>query len=522
MSRSLKGCFALILILCCLWAEIGLAVSPSDYYPTTPEKLSADHLYGRYCIVLNANTGDVLFEKDADSRAYPASTTKIMTCILGIERAERNDMLDKEITIPNNIGGSSDSSKLGITSGDRMRFEDLLYGMMLASGNDAALAVAQLVAGSPQGFVNLMNDKAEELGLSSRNTNFVNPHGLHEVNHYTTARDLAKIMAYAVHNETFRSIIGATEYTVVSDFWPDGKAFATKYDLLLKTSSLYYAPCIGGKTGYTKAAGRSFVAAAEQSGTTLVSVCLNPKKIDESDKSWIEAYTDTIRMFKYGFTQYEFKSFKDMCQLCDSSLMSLQVVKAAKDDANGGWLALSITDIPANYAEGYLKSDLNSSLRLDEITKDFSSRIRIELINNESPKAPITTGQVLGTAFFTGTDGAVYTGSVVASRDVEEEPATMDELMDDWLNTNAPWLKFFSPRHNRAAWLIYIVLLGLVIFLIVHAGRKRRALNRARKANFERRRREYLQRMKREDFLARHPEKRGKVSGTGKKPAKKR
>ena len=526
MQRFYKGLIALLLV-CLALSPVCQAVSPSDYSTATPGALEPGHLYGRYCILINADTGDVLFEKDADARAYPASTTKIMTCILGIEWAEANDMLQSMVTIPNNIAVSSDASSMKLTAGDRMTFEDLLYGMMLSSGNDAALAVAMLVSGSVQSFVNRMNDKAEELGLNSRNTNFVNVHGLHEVNHYTTARDIATIMAYAVKNETFRSIIGATEHTVVSDIWPDGKSFETKYDIILPTSNLYYQPCIGGKTGYTKAAGRSFVSAAEQNGLTLVAVSLNPKKIDESDKGYVEAFTDSIRMFKYGFLQYDFKSFKEMCQLCDSSLMSVQVQNASKDDVGGGWLELSITDIPANYAEGYLKSDMNDPLKLDQITKDFSGRIRIEFINNQV-KAPLFSGEVLGTAYFTGMDEAVYTGSVVSSRDVEQEPPTMDEMMDEWLDGNAPWLKFFSPRHNRSAWLIYAALLGLIVFVIVRAGRKKRQRNRARRAEYERRRKEYQRRMQREQYLRRHPEARSaapgktaKTAGTAKPKVKK-
>ncbi len=514
MQRSLRGFTAAFMILAIILSQACFAATPADYSVQTPEKLVAGHLYGSSCIVINADDGTVLFEKDADARRYPASTTKIMTCILGIEWAESQGILDSLVTIPGNIAVSSDSSKMGITTGDRITFSDLLYGMMLSSGNDAALAVAMLVSGSTQGFVNLMNDKLDALGISSSTTHFVNVHGLHEVNHYTTARDLAKIMAYAMKNETFRSIIGATEHTVVSDFWPapEGKVFTTKYDLINPSSVLYYAPCIGGKTGYTKAAGRSFVGAAEQSGLTLVSVCLNPKKIDEADKSWVEAYTDTIRMFKYGFLQYDFKSFKDMCALCDSSLLSLRVPNASNDDPNGGYLELSVTDIPGSYAEGYLKSELDDPTRLDEITKDFSGRIRIELNNNEV-KAPLLAGDVIGKAYFTGRDSAVYEGHVVASRDVAEQPPTMDEVMDEWLENNAPWLKVLSPRHNRAAWFIYIALLGGIVFLIVWSTRKRRRRNKARRAAYERRKREYMRRMQREEYLRRHPEARKAQAG---------
>ncbi|MBR6009196.1 MAG: D-alanyl-D-alanine carboxypeptidase, partial [Clostridia bacterium] len=215
----LKRILSALLALTIIFGLSALAVTPTDYSVETPENLQAGHLYGRGCILINALTGDVLFEKNADERRYPASTTKIVTCILGIEWARANGVLDEMIVIPSNITVSSDSSKMGLTPGDSMTFMDLLYGMMLSSGNDAALAVAQLVSGNVTEFVKLMNQKAADLGLSERNTHFTNPHGLHEVNHYTTARDMAKITAYAMQDATFRSIVAATSYTVYSSFW---------------------------------------------------------------------------------------------------------------------------------------------------------------------------------------------------------------------------------------------------------------------------------------------------------------
>ena len=492
----LKRILSALLALTIIFGLSALAVTPTDYSVETPENLQAGHLYGRGCILINALTGDVLFEKNADERRYPASTTKIVTCILGIEWARANGVLDEMIVIPSNITVSSDSSKMGLTPGDSMTFMDLLYGMMLSSGNDAALAVAQLVSGNVTEFVKLMNQKAADLGLSERNTHFTNPHGLHEVNHYTTARDMAKLTAYAMQDATFRSIVAATSYTVYSSFWPDGKKFESKYDLLLENKRLYYAPAIGVKTGFTKAAGRSFVGAAEQNGVTLIAVCYNPVKIDEADKTYVEAFTDCIRMFKYGFLQYGFLSFKELCQMSDSSLLSVTVRKAAKDDPGNGHVELSITDIPAGYTEGYLKSDLADPVRLDEITKDFAHRIVVEF--NRDVTAPLKAGDVLGTATFTGLDGAVYEGSVVAARDVEMQPPTTDEVLDEWLE-DKPVLRFFSPRHNPASWLIYIVIIGVIIFLIARAKQKRNRINRARKAAYERRKREYAQRMKKQE-----------------------
>lgn len=467
--------------------------APADYNAATPEILSDDFLYGRSDILINADNGDILFEKSIDERRYPASTTKIMTCILGIE----SGLLGQYVTIPNGIAVSSDSSKMGITTGDRMLFDDLLYGMMLASGNDAALAVAILVSGSEAQFVRLMNEKAAELGMN--NTHFANPHGLHNVNHYTTARDLAVLTAYAMKDNTFRDIVAAEEHTVTSDFWPNGTKFTTKYDLLLKDSQYYYEPCIGVKTGYTKTAGRCFVGAAEDSGITLVSVCLNPVKENEKDKTYKEAFTDTIRLFNYGYSLYEMKSFSELLKLCDTSMLTYRVEKASKSDSNNGYMAISITDIPGDYTEGYLKADLENAESAALVASRFASRIRIEL-NNGSLTAPLSKGDIVGKVYFTGNDGNEYIGTAVASRDIEMEPPTMNEIMDTWISENAPWMFKLMPRTNPISWILYIAIVILLIRLLGKRARAKRRKNRARKAAYEKRRREYLRRMEQQEY----------------------
>ena len=501
------------ILLCLIFFVSALAATPADYSAQTPGILEQDHLYGRSCILMNADTGEVLFQKEADTRRYPASTTKIMTCLLALE----SELMGSYITIPNNIAVSSDSSKMGITGGDRMLFDDLLYGMMLASGNDAALAVAILVSGSAAQFVKDMNAKAAALGMNA--THYTNPHGLHEVNHYSTARDIATLTAYAMKDPVFRDIVACTEHTVVSDFWPDGKVFKTKYDLLLTSSPLYYPYCIGVKTGYHSAAGRCFVGAAEKEGVTLITVSLNPVKIDEKDKTYVEAFTDTKRLSEYGFAQYTSLTFKQMCDLCEDSLLSFRVSKAAEDDINGGYLKLGITGIPADYFEGYRVSNLEDPEMLTAITKDFSGRIEVQFTNN-TLTAPLTAGDVVGKAYFTGTDGIIYEGTLVASRNVEQQPPTVDEIMDEWIDNNAPWLGKLMPRRNPTAWIFYILILAVIVFLIARRRLIVRKRNKKRKAAYERRRKEYLRRMQREEYLRKHPQSKGKT--TVKKPVSKK
>lgn len=279
--------FAFLVALIIALLPVASAVSPEDYAANAPDKLLPDHLYGTSCILVNAETGDVLLEKDADSKRYPASTTKIMTCILAIE----SGLVGTRITIPYNIAIPYDSSRMGLTAGDEMEFLDLLYGMMIASGNDASVAVAMLVSGTEGEFVNLMNAKAQELGMTG--THFVNSHGYQKANHYTTARDLATLTSYAMQDDLFREIVSTTSYTLYSTYHPDGWTFSSKYDPMLSDKPLYYDKCIGVKTGFTSSAGHCFVGAAEDNGLTLISVSLNT---DKADDTYSQTFTDTVRI----------------------------------------------------------------------------------------------------------------------------------------------------------------------------------------------------------------------------------
>ena len=508
---------ALIAALILALTPCALAVTPGDYVDSLPESLQPGHLYGASCILINAETGDVLLEKDADQQRYPASTTKIMTCLLALE----SGLVGTDVTIPANIGVPGDSSKMGLTPGDRMNFNDLLYGMMLSSGNDAAVAIAILVSGSEDAFVREMNLKAQSLGMTG--THYVNAHGYHKVNHYTTARDLATLTRCAMNNELFRSIVSATEYTIYSAYHPSGWTFTTKYDLLVPGKALYYEPCIGVKTGSTKAAGRCFVGAARQGNITLISVTLGT---DSTDTQYSQAFLDTIHMAKYGFTQYASLSFKDLCALCDDGLMkSITVEKASRSDPGGGVLSmneLSIADIPAQYQEWYLKRNLEDAAFLSDLTRSFANRLTFEFAS--APTAPIRAGDVLGSVYYSAPSGEVLTGTLVATRDVEMEPPTVDEVMDEWIEANAPWLFKLMPRHNPPIRLLYwLVFAGIVVLMILRIRRTRRK-NLARKRMMQKNRRELLRRQQqREAYLRAHPELRKKAAQPAKvKPVQKK
>ena len=240
-------------------------------------------LTAKSAIVMEASTGKILYQKDVDSLRYPASTTKIMTLLVALENGNLDDM----VTVSANAA-QTEGSSLWLEPGERMKLSDLLYGMMLVSGNDATVAVAEHIAGSVDAFAKLMTAKAHEIGAV--HTSFVNSSGLPDPNHYTTARDLALIAAYGYKNPMFRQIVSTKEKQVP---WA-----AKNYnrELFNENRMLWlYDGGNGVKTGYTDAAGRCLVSAANRNGVQLVSVVL------DSEFMW----NDSIALLDYGFPQVQ-------------------------------------------------------------------------------------------------------------------------------------------------------------------------------------------------------------------------
>ena len=247
-------------------------------------------------------------ERNADAKRYPASTTKIMTCIVALEQCSPDEIVKvgKRAT---NL--SERSSKMGLKTGEQYKLIDLLYGLMLPSGNDAAIAIAEHVGGSVAKFAELMNAKAKELGMNG--SHFVNPHGLHSDDHYTTARDLSILTAYALENETFAEIVSATEYTAESV--GGRKLVLHNSNRLLRDAtaetytpySCLYPDAIGVKTGDTNLAGKCLVAAARRNGTTYILVLLNGKQPPsnasniEKDRYSAQRFYDAADLFDYAF-----------------------------------------------------------------------------------------------------------------------------------------------------------------------------------------------------------------------------
>ncbi|MBQ8837100.1 MAG: D-alanyl-D-alanine carboxypeptidase [Clostridia bacterium] len=306
---------------------------------------SAPVISAKSAILINADTGEAVAEYNADEKLGMASTTKIMTAVIAIESGK----LDEKCIIPKEAIGVEGSS-LYLQSGESMTLRELVTGLMLRSANDAAEAIAVIVGGSVDNFVAMMNEKATELGLY--NTHFCNPHGLSSDEHYTTARELALITAYALKNETFCEICSTQSATLPG---VEAPRYVANHNKMLKL----YDDVYGVKTGFTKATGRCLVTAAKRDGVNLIAVTLNAP----------DDWNDHRSLLDYGFAELECVSLAK----AGDQVAALPILGGDKD---------SVTV--------YVKEDISACLN-----KSRGSIVeRIEL--NRPKFAPVYAGEEVG------------------------------------------------------------------------------------------------------------------------------
>lgn len=245
----------------------------------------------RSCVVIDRKSQTIMYSKNETSKVKMASTTKIMTATVIIEKCDLNQTVEVSKKAAGTIG-----SRVGLKTGDKITIRDLLYGLMLCSGNDAAVALAETAGGSIEGFSELMNNKAKELGLT--NTNFESPHGLDSDKHYTTAYELAILTNYALSNPTFAQIVGTKNYTITLNGYP--KELSNTNELLGNLNGVY-----GVKTGYTSGANRCLVTACKRGDMDIVCVVLgcDTKKFRTSD---------SVKLIEYSFKNFEYVNLDEI------------------------------------------------------------------------------------------------------------------------------------------------------------------------------------------------------------------
>lgn len=263
------------------------AIDISNYWPAGPD------VDAESAILMDINTGTILYEKNINEELYPASTTKILTTLLALE----NSSLDEVVTFSHNAVFSIEpgSSHIGIVDGEQLTMEQCLYGIMLESANEVSNAVAEHVGGSIEEFTNMMNKKAEELGC--KNTHFTNANGLPDENHYTSAYDLALIGRAAMQNETFRTITSTTTYTIPPTNLQEETRYLSNHHKMLPKRLYAYADCIGGKTGYTNVARQTLVTFAKRGDLELVCVIMKTESPSQ--------FTETAKLFDWGFENFQ-------------------------------------------------------------------------------------------------------------------------------------------------------------------------------------------------------------------------
>ena len=337
-------------------------------------------------ILVDANYGEVLYAKKADEKAYPASITKVMTALLLLEAMDSGKLKkDQQITAgPTTLQDMSGNySTANLEPGDVLTVEQLLYCLLLPSANEAGNILAVAVDGSIEAFVEHMNTRAAELGC--KGTHFVNPHGLHDPDHYTTAYDISLYMTEALKHELFRTIIHTATYVLPATAHKGEQTFYNTNALIsnFHYSGYVYDKCIGGKTGTTDEAGKCLVAAAESGDTLLISVILGSGVVDPNGAKRQGQFTESTKLLKWGFDNFRRVTISQGSDPVDKVAVTLS--RQADE----------VMVKPEGEVVRTLPKDLDPSL--------IETTIHL---NSDTVEAPVEEGQVLGTMTlsYEGTD----------------------------------------------------------------------------------------------------------------------
>ena len=391
----------------------------------------------------NLDTGAVILDKYANKKMYPASTTKIMTYIITTENVQDLENTKVAISADALAGLDPESTVMGLSEhvGEEVSIKDLLYGMMLPSGNDAALVLANYVGNGISGFVELMNKKAAELGCE--NTHFVNPHGLHDTNHYTTALDMAKIAKCAMKQPMFMEITSTVNYTPAGFTNP---LHNTNYmlDENYHRGEYYYPNVRGIKTGYTDEAGKCLVTTAEKDGFSYLCVAMGAAYSFADDINY--AMKDTANLYDWVFQN-----------------LAQQVVYGPAD---------TVKSIPVEYAsKGQELALIPEREVLALLPNNYDKSLLKTIVSSEeSVQAPVTKGQVLGTVHVAYDDLELGDINIIASEDIER---------DTFSYITAKTGEFLK---NNFIWIIVVAVVLLAVIVAISSARasaRRKARARA-------------------------------------------
>jgi D-alanyl-D-alanine carboxypeptidase (penicillin-binding protein 5/6) len=349
-------------------------------------------LASQAAIICDASSGKIIYEKNANEIHYPASTTKIMTALLTIENCDLDEIATVSEHAVNIIKSGYVTASL--QPGEQISVKDLLYALLLKSANEAANVLAEHVAGSIEDFADMMNQRASELGCE--NTHFVNPNGVHDENHYSTAYDMFLIAQECMKNETFRKYVSTTSYTLpATEKWPTADRYCKNTnDMIQPNSKYYYEGAIGIKTGFTTEAKNCLISAVNKNGFECIAVVLGA---GTNSAGLSERYLDTKALFDYAYENYSVQTLVTKNTVIDT----IKIKNGTRDSRN---LNLQLADdISATCENGFEINDISPKIELDD-----------------NLTAPIIMGTKVGSVSYE-IDGTTYTQDLVAGSTVYEK-----------------------------------------------------------------------------------------------------
>ena len=420
--------------------------------PALAYKPSTFTLTAEGCLIANVDTDTIIYGKNADQKLYPASLTKIMTAVVVLD--ECDDLKNTIVTCHKDVLDlllGTDSSVFNLVDGEELPALELLYILLVHSANDAAITLAQHFGGTISGFVDKMNAKAKELGMT--NTHYMNPHGLHDEQHYTTPKDMYILTKYAIQNPTFKEIFGTVRhYVPETNKTPHKRILATTVFIQDPNTTLpdtYYRPVDGGKTRYTDPAGRCLVTYAEEDDITYICVVMKCPVTNEAGVKVRYEFSETKKLYEWVFNEFEYREVYDTATPVGECPVELS------SDTDSVALAL--------------KNPVNAVVPKEADPSSF--KVDIELFENPA-YAPIALGQELGTATVKYAGETIGVVPVVAINNVEKSGmlAFVKAVTD-----------FFSSSFFATLILIIVIIILLMVLYLVIKNRRSKRRRRHRK-----------------------------------------
>lgn len=460
---KIRRILSLTLLLCMLLPLAAFSAAADDV-PVSP--FTSDVSYETFSVnakaaaLVDLSNNRMIYALNTEDKVYPASLTKIMTCLIALENGNLSDTVTVSEGAFVGLDGSSSSS--GLQVGEQLTLENALYCLMLASGNEAANVVAEHIAGSVSDFVRMMNERAYELGCTG--THFANPHGLHDESHYTTVHDLVIITQAALKSETFKIITNTAKYTLPATNMSEERDLETTNQLINNSTSntFYYSKAIGIKTGYTTPAGRCVISTAKNNGMYLLAVvCGAETTLLDSGEIWMESFPECIRLFRYGFENYDFVTavspLYPVAQIHVNNSAASEVVSLAPE-----------TDIKLLLPKSYAPALLVVEPKL----------------NADAIDAPVSAGDVLGIVNVYYDEELLGTTNLTAINDVaRSELSAAASQTGSYIQRS--WWRWVVIA-------IVIAIAAFIVLLILAALRRKAELRRrvaARRREIEKRRR---------------------------------